>query len=226
MDIHKPKPWHGLREFLKEYAIIVVGVLTALAAEQAVEWLHVRTEVAEAREALSQEIGKNVGHLSFAAEEDRCFLASMDNYIVWAKGGPKPAPAVDAVKLPPFESSVWDIARAGAVAHMPLKARLAYSNFYSEGANQLSLVMAERALAGRIARFAYLDSLLPQEARELFQEARGSGVFLRIKIGQDRAMLQEAHDLGVDPKPRSAVAQGYLETLCRLAGAPGPATDR
>jgi hypothetical protein len=27
-------------EFLKEYAIIVIGVLTALAAEQAVEWLH------------------------------------------------------------------------------------------------------------------------------------------------------------------------------------------
>jgi hypothetical protein len=37
MDIHKPKPWHGLREFLKEYAIIVVGVLTALAGEQAVD---------------------------------------------------------------------------------------------------------------------------------------------------------------------------------------------
>lgn len=32
MDIHKPKPWHGVREFLKEYLIIVVGVLTALAA--------------------------------------------------------------------------------------------------------------------------------------------------------------------------------------------------
>jgi hypothetical protein len=31
MDIHKPKPWHGVREFLKEYVIIVVGVLTALA---------------------------------------------------------------------------------------------------------------------------------------------------------------------------------------------------
>jgi len=37
MDIHKPKPWHGVREFLKEYLIIVVGVLTALAAESAVE---------------------------------------------------------------------------------------------------------------------------------------------------------------------------------------------
>ena len=45
MDIHKPKPWHNVREFLKEYAIIVVGVLTALAAEQAVEWLHWQHEV-------------------------------------------------------------------------------------------------------------------------------------------------------------------------------------
>ena len=42
MDIHKPKPWHSFREFLKEYLIIVVGVLTALGAEQAVEWLHWR----------------------------------------------------------------------------------------------------------------------------------------------------------------------------------------
>ncbi len=32
MDIHKSKSWYGVREFLKEYLIIVVGVLTALAA--------------------------------------------------------------------------------------------------------------------------------------------------------------------------------------------------
>jgi hypothetical protein len=56
MDIHKPKPWHGLREFLKEYAIIVVGVLTALGAEQAVEWLHWRHVVQEQRVALKDEV--------------------------------------------------------------------------------------------------------------------------------------------------------------------------
>src|SRR4051812_5727764 len=50
MDIHKPKPWHGVREFLKEYVIIVVGVLTALGAEQGVEWLHWR-HLAEKAEA-------------------------------------------------------------------------------------------------------------------------------------------------------------------------------
>jgi hypothetical protein len=65
MDIHKPKPWHGVREFLKEYIIIVVGVLTALAAEQGVEWLHWRERAAEGRARLVAEIG----HHYLVAEE-------------------------------------------------------------------------------------------------------------------------------------------------------------
>ena len=42
-----------MREFLKEYAIIVVGVLTALAAEQGAEWLHWRHLVDEGRRDLA-----------------------------------------------------------------------------------------------------------------------------------------------------------------------------
>src|SRR6185312_15125667 len=60
MDIHKPKRWHGLREFLKEYAIVVVGVLTALAAEQAVEWLHWRHQAQVAREAIAFDLRRLV----------------------------------------------------------------------------------------------------------------------------------------------------------------------
>jgi hypothetical protein len=56
MDIHKPKPWHGLREFLKEYAIIVVGVLTALAGEQAVERLEWTHKVHAAEDAMRTEL--------------------------------------------------------------------------------------------------------------------------------------------------------------------------
>ena len=56
MDIHKPKPWHSLREFLKEYVIIVVGVLTALAAEQGVEWLHWSQKVEAGRAAVRAEL--------------------------------------------------------------------------------------------------------------------------------------------------------------------------
>lgn len=56
MDVHKPKPWHGLREFFKEYVIIFVGVLTALGAEQTVEMLHWRHKLEQTTESLRLEL--------------------------------------------------------------------------------------------------------------------------------------------------------------------------
>ena len=46
MEIRPPKPWRGWRKFSKEYAIIVVGVATALAAGQTAETLHNRSRAA------------------------------------------------------------------------------------------------------------------------------------------------------------------------------------
>ena len=63
MDIHKPKPFHSWREFLKEYGIIVLGVLTALSLEQAVEWMHWRHEAESEREALYEEASGNLGNI-------------------------------------------------------------------------------------------------------------------------------------------------------------------
>jgi hypothetical protein len=220
MDIHKPKPWHGVREFLKEYLIIVVGVLTALGAEQVVEWAHNRAEVTEAREALRQEISANARSLRFALAEDRCFLVSLDHYVAWAKGGPRAPPVIDSTGFPGTFSSVWDVARAGAVAHMPLKERMAYANFYALAGNHLTLVTAERGDAGILGRYAYLDNLTPQEARSLLQDASAMRPFLRIKIRQDTLLLQQARQLGGELAPMAADAHARLETTCRLAGAP------
>ena len=66
MDIHKPKPWHGWRELLKEVGTIVIGVLIALAGEQIVEALTWRYKVAEAETALRHELSID---LSYAAEQ-------------------------------------------------------------------------------------------------------------------------------------------------------------
>jgi hypothetical protein len=59
VEIHKPKPVHGWREFLSEYAIVALGVLTALAAEQSVEWIHWQGEVTAARKTITAEIQDN-----------------------------------------------------------------------------------------------------------------------------------------------------------------------
>jgi hypothetical protein len=79
MDIHKPKSVHSWREFLKEYAIIVLGVATALAAEQAVEWLHWQGEVKAARQAIYAEIATNSYNLfSHRLGFTRCFERQAD----------------------------------------------------------------------------------------------------------------------------------------------------
>lgn len=78
MDIHKPKPFHGLREFLKEYGIIVLGVLTALAAEQVVETLHERHEAAEARENIKDELATNLANLANRDAIEACIGRRLD----------------------------------------------------------------------------------------------------------------------------------------------------
>ena len=78
MDIHKPKPWHGVREFLKEYLIIVVGVLTALGAEQGVEWLHWRHVIAEARHELKLDQMRLISRLGDRQAMSPCLARRLD----------------------------------------------------------------------------------------------------------------------------------------------------
>lgn len=56
MEIHKPKPVHNWRDFIKEVGIIVLGVCIALIAEQAVQTVHEHAKAAEARASIRAEI--------------------------------------------------------------------------------------------------------------------------------------------------------------------------
>ena len=68
MDIHKPNPWHGWREFLKEIGTIVIGVLIALAGEQLVERLHHGEQAKLAERAMRLELGEDDGATDCAPE--------------------------------------------------------------------------------------------------------------------------------------------------------------
>jgi hypothetical protein len=59
MHFHLPKPLHGWRELVGEVGIIVIGVLVALGAEQAVEAWHAHNQAEEARTALRSELGED-----------------------------------------------------------------------------------------------------------------------------------------------------------------------
>jgi hypothetical protein len=222
MEVHKPKPWHGLREFLKEYLIIVVGVLTALGAEQAAEWGHRTEEVAQARRALHREIAYDARAALLGAREDGCYRDLLLQYAAWAKGGPKPAFNLSLLSLPDMRTPVWDVAKSTAVANMDLDERFAFASFYGQAANQNTLVANTRAASGQLAGYAFLDRLSPEQAGALLQDIGMLRTLLVIESGNWRALVSMARRLGVTPEPAPAAFTARVDAVCAGAASAVP----
>src|SRR6266702_3295649 len=97
MEIHKPKPWHNWREFMKELGTIALGVCVALAAEQAVETLHDRAKAAEARASIREEIEGNISMISLRDATEACIgkrLDEVNGLIAASSGGKLPKAAI------------------------------------------------------------------------------------------------------------------------------------
>jgi hypothetical protein len=78
MHVHLPKVPHSWREFLKEYAIIVLGVLTALGLEQMVEGVHERHLAREAEDAIHQEMQENIDRAAYRLSQQACIEKRLD----------------------------------------------------------------------------------------------------------------------------------------------------
>jgi len=138
VEIHKSRPIRNWREFLKEYAIIVLGVATALAAEQAVESWHWHNEVGEARAAIVQEITRInrdffARRVAFApCVEQR--LAQVETSIAALEAGQRPAEFA-SLRGPSgtlLSDSEWQSERASqALTHFPRAELAAMGRYYA-----------------------------------------------------------------------------------------------
>jgi hypothetical protein len=233
MDIHKPKPWHGVREFLKEYAIIVVGVLTALAGEQAVEALHGMHQ-AEAGEAeLRVAFRREVDNAALRQVQDACVtqrLAALSSILKQAEETGR-LPAIAAVGHPsftPWKVGVWDALVADqTVSHLPRQKAIEYTGIVST-TNYLS------GLSDREEdQWTVLDSLVgpgrrlsdveAQQLRTTLAMAAGSSVHMTVTSGRLRDDIRAAGLLPAsdfDAAARRAAANGPTMDICRPIGAP------
>ena len=170
MEIHKHKPIHNWREFLKEYAIIVIGVLTALGAEQAVENWHQNSRAAEARANIRAEIANNLGLIQVRAATEKCIsqrLADVDALIQQAAAG-KPAQDVVWIGHPIIwalpDSGYRSETQAGHVSLLPGTEQTLYAGIYAAFAQYIQAEEAEqkawadlRALEERPSISAVMD---------------------------------------------------------------------
>ncbi len=215
MEVHKPKPWHGLREFLKEYLIIVIGVLTALAAEQGVEWLRWHSDVAEARRALVDEVGANAVLSAQGAEESRCLLSRLGEFTTWANGGRPPTVPLEAVRLNAPSSTIWNATQAAqTVGHMPVKERLAFARYYAEVVNQQSVFQSLRAAHVELWRDSDDGQLTPDEARRVRGDVRALSIWVNVRRTTALGLVKAAHGLGVGPVSIPEAERQRLAQLC------------
>jgi hypothetical protein len=207
MHVHLPKPLHGWREFAGEVGIIVLGVLIALTAEQVIEALHWRNEVAKFRSEVRQEVAIDLGTYKYRLRENGCVNRRLDELERWLDGwrsgralplaGPIGAPA--SLSL---ETAVWQNRDPNVMSHMPAKERIDFGDLYDKFANNETHRLDEREtwlelaqfdgataldhgdlvrLRALISRARYRDERLNANASGYFDLARTMGITPHIQ---------------------------------------------
>ena len=154
---HIPKPLHGWREFVGEVGIIVLGVLIALGAEQAVENIRQRNDVGELRRGIRAELANDRARWNSIHEQEPCELQRLATLDQWARSAPAKAQLAD---LPGpliwnLHWSAWDAAKASnALEHISASERLTYSDLYDAMQNQQRYIQASQIEWQNIASLA------------------------------------------------------------------------
>jgi len=203
MEIHKPKPIHSWREFLKEYAIIVLGVLTALGLEQVVEAVHDRSRITQARENIRTEIGNDVGLMVTRDKINGCIssrLDEVDNLIRASAAGKLPAgpiwigiPFIGAMANSQYSSAT----QSGAVSLMPSQEQAGYARIYAEFEQYHQSELREESAWGDLRTLGNHPTnspVLDWQLRSAVQEARTA----RFRMeSAERSLRRDASSLGI-----------------------------
>jgi hypothetical protein len=217
MDVHKTKPWHSFREFLKEYAIIVVGVLTALAAEQAVEAVHHREIVERGEGALRDNFARFVEYSAANDHEVRCMAqrAAELRAILDRAGATRRLARVGPIPQPyplPWQIDTWEaMVASGAAPYLPQSQTVLYSRIAMSGVDLYNVATGEwaewgalRSLSGAPRAFSEAEEA---KARDTLARAVGQADRVQFIAAHTVERIRKTHLL--DQKPfDAAVARG------------------
>ena len=172
MEIHRPKAIDDWGDFFKEVGIIVLGVLIALAAEDALSDYHWRQEVKIVQDSLDDELSDSL----FSALErvkitdcQRRTLARLDELADDSRG-------TLVIRNDPvtrnrvWGTAAWDAAVAsGAIAHMDHDTRNTYAELFSFVRLFRDFNIRQEELWARIDAYRRPRALTP-DSRDRFVE--------------------------------------------------------
>jgi hypothetical protein len=239
MDIHKPKPVHGWREFLKEYLIIVVGVLTALAGEQGVEWLHWRHVAHVAEAHLASGVQTNLNNAARWLIIEPCQGERLGALTAGLQGsaGPWRANPQSFQTARPKETMIfvvrspgllwshvgWEAALAsGALNHLPAEQIDTYAEIY-----RLVEVLREtqkqaQGAEARLAPLGYNRILNESERTQFLAQVADLQQFYHRMYNSSAQVLRDAHAIGIEPDAHSVAKIEAQERALRGRCAQAP----
>ena len=160
MHFHLPKPLHGWREFVGEVAIIVLGVLLALAAEQVVERFSWAQRAKSARDAMSKELLWDDGPQVYQrAALHHCRQSKLDDIRAAVESNRSRAEIVNPtsgyqLQFLSYDSLAHDAANAsGVFEHMPAEDVQKWTNAYA------MIPLMDRTAAREAGDIAHLEAL-------------------------------------------------------------------
>jgi hypothetical protein len=202
MRFHLPKPLHGWRAFVGEVGIIVLGVLIALGAEQFVQDLHWRSDVRDFRAAVDTELEFNLAASDYRVRQSPCVLrrlAELDRWSAAQRIG-ETIPLVRQIGFPKRVSpgtSVWSSRGSDLTAHIPIQARLAYSDLYDVMGNQWELLEGERQTWLGLNGFNRATRLSSEDLIRLDELIFRAKTLNRLIVGDQRDFASDTRSLGL-----------------------------
>ena len=202
MSFKFPRPARGWPEFIDDVAIVVVGVILALAAQEFVGGLHQRGAYQETRRNVFDEVAHNLGRLNQRLGTQACIndrLRALQLLI--AARTPLPRPLwVGRPQIWSNDSGRWQAALAGQLQDAFSSDELArLSNLYATFDRLWELQADEQRAWGRLRTMenvTAIDRQLQDELILALQQARLSNYQLHVGITQT---LDSAAKLGIRP---------------------------
>jgi hypothetical protein len=224
------KPPHGWNAVAWELAIVTLGVIIALAAQQWAENVSWRSSTKTATAAIRSEVGD---HYASAAEWRvvmPCLVRQLDvleNRLMKSGDRLDPAPVYSEPAFPKFvlripskdyDSSAWEAAISdGVTAHLDPELRKELSEHYQQVSVLVSMTQRNGISYGNVlalSRPMPLDPGVRLGLMQLLDELRGRVMYMDLTSGQLIEHINRAHMVPDESLTREAVRLSGTRLFC------------
>jgi hypothetical protein len=219
MEVHA-KSVHSWKELLSEIGVIVIGVMIALGAEQAVETIHWSHKVADAEVAMGRELSSDLGYAAGQVALKDCAAKYFDRMEAAIRDHRQDTFRGLAAMTPPFNSHPWvEESWTAAIGseipdHISREKLSAYAIAFRRVQTERDLQFSMQDRYGEVVG-AGEPGTTPEIAYAQLAALNKLKADNGITVVVAEAMLNvQARDLGIAPDPQIAAAQTGAATVC------------